>query len=254
MPEVRMPLRNPQNGVARYAEIQRALETAIFSGDWPPGARVPSEQQLLKRYRCSRMTVNKALSALAASGLIIRRRRSGSFVAKPDAERNVLQIHDTEEEIQREGKAYRIALVARAQRKATKRDAARLDVPVGARILALTCIHFADDHPMVADDRLINLDAVPSAAKVNFNEISPGSWLLKKVPWSQAEHRIRAVIASKDIAHSLDIAKGDACLVVERRTQFGGHVITHVVLSYPANEYQLVARFSPSTIKVEVKT
>src|ERR1700744_6004734 len=76
MLEVRMPPRNPQTGVARYAEIQRALETAIFSGDLPPGARVPSEQQLLKRYRCSRMTVNKALSALAASGLIVRRRRT----------------------------------------------------------------------------------------------------------------------------------------------------------------------------------
>src|SRR5882724_8525826 len=91
--------------VARYTEIQRALEGAIVSGEWPPGARVPSEQELLKRYRCSRMTVNKALSALAASGLIIRRRRTGSFVATPDVENNVLQIHDTEEEVLREGKS-----------------------------------------------------------------------------------------------------------------------------------------------------
>src|SRR5437660_12546547 len=105
-----------RNGVARYVAIRRALESAIFSGDWPPGARVPSEQELLKRYRCSRMTVNKALSALAASGLIVRRRRSGSFVAQPQAEKNVLQIHDTEEEALRDGKSYRIRLVSRATR------------------------------------------------------------------------------------------------------------------------------------------
>ncbi|GAH68435.1 unnamed protein product, partial [marine sediment metagenome] len=36
MPDVRTP-RPRQAGVARYAEIQRALETAIVSGDWPPG-------------------------------------------------------------------------------------------------------------------------------------------------------------------------------------------------------------------------
>jgi GntR family transcriptional regulator, histidine utilization repressor len=242
-PEMSQPAR--LSGVSRYAEIQRALETAIFSGDWPPGARVPSEQELLKQYSCSRMTVNKALSALAASGLIIRRRRSGSFVAKPDAEKNVLQIHDTEEEVRREGKAYRIELLSRTERKASKRDAVRLDVPVATRILALTCVHFADGLPVVAEDRLINLDAVPSASAIDFGETSPGSWLLKKVPWSEAEHHIRAVNAGSDIAAYLKIAEGDACLVVERRTRYGGQVITQVALSYPGNGYQLVARFSP---------
>lgn len=239
-------LRPRRHGGVRYVEIQHALETAIVSGDWPPGTRVPSEQELLVRYRCSRMTVNKALSALAASGLIVRRRRSGSFVAQPSAEKNVLQIHDTEAEILGEGKAYRIALVGRSERKATRRDVARLDVEAGTRILALTSVHFADDKPVMVEDRLINLEAVPSAAAIDFTETSPGNWLLKKVPWSDGEHHIRAVNASKDVARQLDIVEGDACLVVERRTRYGGHVITHVTLSYPGSSYQLVARFSPT--------
>jgi GntR family histidine utilization transcriptional repressor len=238
-----------QNAVARYAEIQRALEIAIVSGDWPPGARVPSEQELLKRYRCSRMTVNKALCALAASQLIVRRRRSGSFVAQHVSEKNVLQIHDTEAEIRREGKAYRIALLERAKRKATKRDAAHLKVPVGTPILSLTSIHFADNKPLVAENRLINLDAVPSAAAIDFTETSPGNWLLKKVPWSEAEHYIRAVNASEDMAKRLEIAPGEACLIVERRTRHQGQVITHVLLSYPGASYHLFARFSPSPVR-----
>lgn len=248
MPDARTSPRTSarSNGVARYTEIQRALESAIFSGDWPPGTRVPSEQELLKHYRCSRMTVNKALSALAASGLVVRRRRSGSFVAQRGGEKNVLQIHDLEEEIQREGKTYRIKLVSRSERKATKRDAARLDVPMSTRILAVTCVHYADGQPLVTEDRLINLDAVPLAAKANFNETSPGNWLLKEVPCSEAEHHIRAVNAGEGIAEHLEIAEGEACLVVERRTRYGGHAITHVVLSYPGGAYQLVARFSPS--------
>lgn len=235
----------PRN-VARYVAIRRALEAAIFSGDWPPGARVPSEQELLKRYRCSRMTVNKALSALAASGLIVRRRRSGSFVAAPESEKNVLQIHDTEEEALREGKSYRIRLMSRAERKANRSDAARLGVPAATRILALACVHLADGRPVVAEDRLINLDAVPAAGDIDFNATSPGNWLLKQVPWSEAEHLIRAVNADKAMASRLDLAEGTACLVVERRTRYGGEAITQVVLSYPGNSYQLVARFSPS--------
>jgi GntR family histidine utilization transcriptional repressor len=136
--------------------------------------------------------------------------------------------------------------VSRSERKATKRDAARLGVPMSTRILAVTCVHYGEGHPLVTEDRLINLEAVPSAAKANFNETSPGNWLLKEVPWSEAEHYIRAVNAGEGIAGHLEIAEGEACLVVERRTRHGGHAITHVVLSYPGSGYQLVARFSPS--------
>lgn len=243
----RARVRLKSDATPRYAEIRNALEAAIISGDWPPGFRVPSEQQLLARYQCSRMTVNKALSAVAASGLIVRRRRSGSFVARPAAERNVLRIHDTQEEILREGKAYRIALLARAERRATKRDSVRLGVPVGTRILALTCVHFADDQPIVVEDRVINLAAAPAAAEVDFSNRSPGNWLLKEAPWSQAEHHIRAVNASAAVAAALGVAEGEACLVVERRTQYAGRPITHVVLSYPGASYQLVARFNPAS-------
>jgi GntR family histidine utilization transcriptional repressor len=235
-----------RNVVARHTRIRQTLETAIVSGAWPPGARVPSEQELLKRYGCSRMTVNKALSALAASGLIVRRRRSGSFVATPKAETNVLHIQNTEEEIRRAGKSYALALLSRSTRKASKRDAARLDVAIGARVLAVKCVHSADGHPVVVEDRLINLEAVASAAEVDFRVTSPGTWLLYEVPWSDAEHQIRAVNASDDIATHLEIKVGDACLEVERRTRYSDRPITHVVLTYPGNGYRLVAHFSPS--------
>jgi GntR family transcriptional regulator, histidine utilization repressor len=102
------PIRR-ETALPRYAEIRRALETAIASGAWLPGHRIPSEKQLLARYRCSRMTVNKALSALADAGMIVRRRRSGSFVAAPNG-RSVLEIQDIEQEARRTGKTYRIAL------------------------------------------------------------------------------------------------------------------------------------------------
>jgi GntR family histidine utilization transcriptional repressor len=228
------------------AKIRKALETAIVSGNWPPGARVPSEAELLKRYRCSRMTVNKALSALADSGLIIRRRRSGSFVATPKSEANVLTIQNTEEEVVRAGKAYRLVLLSRIERKASRRDAFRLKVPAASRILALKCVHFADGDPVVTEDRLINLAAVPSAANVDFSTTSPGTWLLQAVPWSEAEHQIRAVNASERIAAQLGIEVGEACLEVERRTRYLNQEITHVLLSYPGSTYRLYARFSPS--------
>lgn len=232
-------------GLPRYAQIRRALESEILSGAWPPGHRVPSEHELLSRYRCSRMTVNKALSALAASGMIVRRRRWGSFVSAPTG-RNVLQIQDIEQDVLHAGREYRIKLLQRVERKATKRDAELLQGKPGMPVLFLQCLHYVDDSPWMLEDRLISLAAVPAARRADFSKRSPGSWLLEKVPWSHAEHEIRALNASGTVATVLDIAEGFACLVVERRTAHRGKAITHVVLCYPGDRHKLTASFDPS--------
>lgn len=231
----------------RYIRIQHTLENAILSGKMRPGRRVPPEHELVKRYRCSRMTVNKALSALAASGLIVRKRRSGSFVSSPIREGSVVEIHDIEAEVRSAGKNYRFVLISRGERSATKEDARRLAISSGTRVLALKCLHFANGDPLVMEDRLINLDAVPAARLIDFASTSPGGWLLAAVPWSQAEHHIRAVNADLKTARTLRINKASACLIIERRTWQADENLTHVVLTFPGERHQLVARFNPSS-------
>jgi DNA-binding transcriptional regulator YhcF (GntR family) len=63
--------------------IRSDIEGRIRSGEWPPGHRIPFEHELMAQYACSRMTVNKVLAMLADAGMIERRRRAGSFVARP---------------------------------------------------------------------------------------------------------------------------------------------------------------------------
>ena len=75
-----------------YKQIRLDIERRILTGEWPPGHRIPFEHQLMTRYGCSRMTVNKALSELAQADLIERRRRAGSFVRRPQHLSAVLQV------------------------------------------------------------------------------------------------------------------------------------------------------------------
>lgn len=231
--------------VPRYTEIRRELEGAILSGRWPPGRRVPSEFELVARYGCARMTVNKALSELAAAGLIVRRRRAGSFVASPPTEQSVLEIHDIEAEALRDSKAYRFELMERMLRKATSADAGRLGVAPGTPVLVLHSVHFVADAPFAAEDRLINLATVPSARDADFSSMSPGGWLLAQIPWSRARHRISAVNADARTARSLRIAQGAACLVVSRETWLQDAPITQVDLTHPGGRHHLIAHFSP---------
>ncbi len=233
-------------GLPRYAVIRRELEHEILSGRWRPGRRVPSEHELVARYGCARMTVNKALSELAAAGLIVRHRRVGSFVASPDNDQSILEIHDIEAEAIRDGKPYRFELRNRALRKATHADAARLGVAAGTPLLALASVHFVGGAPFAVEDRLINLDAVPAARDTDFTDRAPGGWLLAQIPWSRARHRISAVNANAGTARVLQIARAAACLVVSRETWSEDVPITHVDLTYPGASHHLVAHFTPS--------
>jgi DNA-binding GntR family transcriptional regulator len=63
------------------AQPAQLLRAQIRAAGLDPGARVPGEQDLARGYRVSRATASRALDALAAEGLITRRRGAGSAVA-----------------------------------------------------------------------------------------------------------------------------------------------------------------------------
>jgi GntR family histidine utilization transcriptional repressor len=231
---------------ALYQRIRADLEDKIMSGRWPPGHRIPFEHELVDTYRCSRMTVNKVLAGLATAGVIERKRRVGSFVAKPLLQAAVLHIPDIQAEIAKRGESYGYELLARRRRRATKADMARLGITTACDVLSLQCRHIAKGRPFALEERLINLDAVPAAAEIDFSRVPPGTWLLECVPWSEAEHHISACLADAAALKALALKKPAACLVVERRTWRKAKVITSVRVSYPNDLYQLTARFTPS--------
>lgn len=231
---------------ALHLRIREAIVDRIRSGDWPPGRRLPVEHELMAAYGCSRATVNKALAPLAESGVIVRRRKAGSFVAVPKIHSVVLDIPDIAAEITSRGDAYDYELLSRQVRTAEPEDLQALGLEGRVEVLALRCLHWAGGRPFALEERLINLRALGEAAGVDFAVVSPGAWLLGHVPWTEAEHRISAANAQRGAAASLQIDMGAACLILERRTWRDTDSITQVRLSFPAQTYDLVARFKPT--------
>lgn len=230
-----------------HQRILADVSAKIVSGEWPPGHRIPFEHELTEEYGCSRMTVNKALSQLARAGLIERRKRSGSHVARPRSQAAVLEIHDIRTEVEALGLAYGYRLLARSPRQHTTPQDEAAGFGMGASLLDLSCLHLAGETPFCLEERVISLDAVPEAAGESFTTVAPGPWLLGHVPWSAAEHVIRAVEAGREAARLLGLRAGAACLVVERRTwSADGLPVTRVRLTYPGASHAVTARFAPA--------
>jgi GntR family histidine utilization transcriptional repressor len=227
-----------------HERIRAEIETAIMAGQLRPGDRIPKETELMAQYGCARMTVNKALSALAGAGMLERRKRAGSFVARPRAQSMVLDVPDLAAAIAARGQSYRWDLGSRKVTAPARAEAEALGVR--AKVLSVTGVHFADDLPLAHEERMINLALVPDIAQADLSQTPPGSWLIAHVPWTEAENRISAGAAPPAIARALGIARAAPVLVLERRTWRGADTITRVRQHFVADRYELVARFGPT--------
>lgn len=70
--------------VPLYRQVEEDMTRMIHDGTFPPGARLPSDGALQKRYGVSRITIRRALDNMARNNLVRRRQGSGSFVTSPD--------------------------------------------------------------------------------------------------------------------------------------------------------------------------
>jgi GntR family histidine utilization transcriptional repressor len=228
-----------------HQKIFDDVETKIMDGIWQPGQRIPYEHEFEQQYQCSRMTVNKALSALADRGMIIRRRRVGSFVAPPQIDRTVMEIQDISTDARSAGHAYAFEILGRKLERLGASEAAKIGEAAGKEVLRLSCLHIVDGKPHALEERIILLDTVPAARDEQFETKPPGSWLLEQIPWTEARHVIRAIAADTVTARLLEMQKGEPCLVLSRQTWQTGRSVTFVEITHPGDRYQFAGVFRP---------
>jgi GntR family transcriptional regulator, transcriptional repressor for pyruvate dehydrogenase complex len=87
-PTLMRPLRPARN---LSGEVVERIAGEIRSGRLEPGARLPTEQELMAAMGVSRTVVREAVAALRAEGLVTTRQGSGAFVAA-DASRVPFRI------------------------------------------------------------------------------------------------------------------------------------------------------------------
>jgi len=63
-----------------YHQLKTLIQGQIESGQWRPGDRIPTEQELCHMYEISRSPVRQALKELAYGGILVRRPGLGTFV------------------------------------------------------------------------------------------------------------------------------------------------------------------------------
>jgi GntR family transcriptional regulator len=205
-----------------YLQIKTLLEAGLAAGEWRPAEAIPSEQELAVRFGVSQGTVRKAIDALAAGNLVVRRQGKGTFVATHTEEKTslfrFLRIRRNDE--QEVHPASRLLDVRRGKAGA---EAARLLIlKAGDPVFVLRRVLDYDGVPTVLDE--ITLPAARfrglTRARVeayrgsmySFFETEFGVRMLK------ADEKIRAIAADPASAAILAVAPGTPLLAVDRVT------------------------------------
>lgn len=69
----------------KASRVYEALLRMIEGGYWTPGDKLPSERELTEILPVGLATVQTALGRLAQDGMLVRKRKAGSFISEPAA-------------------------------------------------------------------------------------------------------------------------------------------------------------------------
>jgi GntR family transcriptional regulator len=124
---------------------------------------MPSELELARSYRVSRITVRTALKALESQGLVEIRHGSGTYVADfgEKIRAGLQELRSITETIRELGREPGMEWRSLERRPATAEEARRLDLPPAAMVLAIERAVLADGEVVAYSYDTVRLDGLP---------------------------------------------------------------------------------------------
>lgn len=242
-----MKTNSAENGSQpRYRQVKNHVLANIRSGDWPPGTRVPSENDLAAQFGIARMTANRALQELTRDGCLSRVPGVGTFVKESHRSSSLLELRNIADEIAARGRHYDALVISLAKVKADRQLAQSFDLKNGAALYALTIVHCEDRVPVQLERRYVNPSVAPFFLRQDFTAVTPTAYLLSVAPVDELEHSVKAVLPDRVARKLLRLNSRAPCLELHRTSWSGGKVATCAILTYPAGRYELVSRYRTS--------
>ena len=227
-----------------YQKVKDHIVNKIQLGELLPTSRVQSENELVEELGVSRMTANRALSELAAEGILKRIAGVGTFVAEPQSKGHVLQVRNIAEEVRERGHHYG-NIVVKHEKTAVTRELARLmEMPDDINIVYHTLIvHKEDEQMLQLEDRYVNAYIAPHYIDIDLKTTTPSQYLLRHFPLHKVEHTVRAAMPNAQVKSLLKMADNVPCLILDRRTWSSDNLVSLAHLYHSGHTFSLKDTF-----------
>jgi GntR family transcriptional regulator len=229
-----------------YAQIEDALALRIRD-DLRPGDRLPTEDELIKQFAVSRITVRHAIQNLAARGLVVVEQGRGTFVARPRIEQQLTALTGFVEDMEAVGLGASARLTTSEVRTADREATAALRLPAGGKARFIERVRLADGQPVSFDQTWLPEDIGAQVASEDLSE-EPIFRLLEEkygIPLLEATYRLEAIVADEGLAARLETEPGSPVLRVARTTYTTGQrPIDYELLHYRGDLISFTTRLT----------
>jgi GntR family transcriptional regulator len=211
------PLTPP--GRPLYEEVRAHLTEGIAEGRWKPGEALPPESAIAAQFHVAIGTVRKAVDALVAQGALVRRQGKGTFVTAHDNRRMLFHFfHIVGADGGKAQPTVRTLRFERARADAT--EAAALAIARDERVIRIRNVLSLADRPVVLDDITIAAALFPGITERIFTGRDNTIYNLYQGRYGinvlRTDEHLRAVLATGDAAHLLQVPAGAPLLEIRR--------------------------------------
>jgi GntR family transcriptional regulator len=202
-----------------YEEVRGRLIEGISQGAWQPGEALPSEGELARAFGVAVGTLRKAVDTLVAEQVLVRRQGKGTFVTIHDGRRLMFHFFHIVE--RGGGKAYpEVRLIDFRRERAMPEEAAALGIAPSEKLIRVRNLLSLGGRPAILDDIAIPAQLFPGLTEKIFRARDNTIYHLYQSRYGinvlRTDERLRAVLASREVAPLLQVAPGAPLLEIRR--------------------------------------
>ncbi|SCZ03126.1 GntR family transcriptional regulator [Alkaliphilus peptidifermentans] len=155
-----------------YIQIKELLLNKIKSNIYSYEQQLPSERELSKQYKVSRMTARNAITALVDEGWAFREPGKGTFVAKPKIERDLIKLSGFSQMLKEKGIEPSNLLLAIEIREANRIIATKLMLDIGEKVYEIIRLRYGNKIPIALEYTYLPENKFPNLEKYDFEKES----------------------------------------------------------------------------------
>lgn len=134
-----------------YHQLKEILQEKVTSGEWKPGDKISSENELRVLYDISRNTVQKALEELVQEGILERKQGRGTFVSKPKIKQPLTGFYSFSKVIASQGMQPKDIVLDLKTNFADYNIAEKLQINHGDEVISLERLRTANKEPIILE-------------------------------------------------------------------------------------------------------
>lgn len=205
-----------------YHQLADWLLARIRDGEYPAGARIPSEPELARRFGIGRPTVRQATDLLVRRRCLERRRGSGTFVLEPPERVDLFSLAGTLASFERGGVKARTRLLQRTRRIHVGPDPENPFAGRDAWFLAR--LSRVDGEPVLLEELYLDPERFPALDRHALAGRSLSQLVadVYRTRPTEADQNFRVVRAGARRADTLGCSPREPLLLVKRTLHFPG--------------------------------